>query len=166
MKGTRGSVGARREDNAVRRLVRLGGWSSRVGKHLGRTVITPNKNALVTLGAPPRSLEALAREVLGQERIVHAVSVQRLLRGAVEEALGSAAPDEVARAVLPPVRKLFPRRETDLGADRGSARVWLIFGVAHAPRLARECKLPSHCFAHFVAATATVVVLRYDDTTT
>jgi hypothetical protein len=113
----------------VKRLVRLGEWDSEVGEHLDRTAITPNENAAATIGAPPTSLEILAREVLGEERIAHLVSVQQLLGEAVKKVLGSADPDGVARTVLPPIRELF-RAGTNLDADPGTPRSQRTFDVA------------------------------------
>ena len=66
-------------------------------------VVTPNENAAATLEAPSMSLENLAREVLGEERIAHPVTVQHLLREAVDEVLGSArvaSPRPVLRRAL------------------------------------------------------------------
>ncbi len=50
----------------------LGNWEEvEVGR--GCTVLTPNEHAAATLGASPLSLEALALQVLGEERIAHPV---------------------------------------------------------------------------------------------
>ena len=70
------------------RRVYLGGWSE-VGPEQGHTSLTPNENAARTLGVEPLSLETLARQVLGEERVAHPLMVQRFLREAVEEALGA-----------------------------------------------------------------------------
>ena len=73
------------------RRVYLGEWSE-VGPEQGRTTLTPNANAARTLGVEPLSLETLARQILGDERIAHPLIVQRLLRQAVEEAVGKLRP--------------------------------------------------------------------------
>jgi hypothetical protein len=112
----------------VRRLAHLGGWND-VGECHGRVVITPNETAAATLGAPPMSLEGIARELLNEEWIAHPVTVQRLLREAMGEALGSADPEGVSRTLLPPIRELF-RAGADLGADPGSARTGRLFEAA------------------------------------
>ena len=59
------------------RRVYLGEWSE-VGPEKGRTSLTPNENAARTLGVEPLSLETLARQILGDERIAHPLTVQRL----------------------------------------------------------------------------------------
>jgi hypothetical protein len=74
------------------RRVYLGEWSE-TGPEKGRTTLTPNANAARTLGVEPLSLETLARQILGDERIAAPLIIQHLLRQAVEEALGSSDPD-------------------------------------------------------------------------
>jgi hypothetical protein len=83
------------------RHVYLGEWSE-VGVDHRCTHLTPNENAARRLGVDPLSLEILAQQVLGDDRSAHPVKVQRLLRRAVEEVLGSTDPDGLARVLLPP----------------------------------------------------------------
>jgi hypothetical protein len=64
---------------------------------------------------------------------VHPVKVQRLLRRAVEEVLGSTDPDGLARILLPPIRELF-RAGADVDADPGSPRARRVMEVALAYR--------------------------------
>ena len=114
------------------RRVYLGEWSE-VGPEQGRTILTPNANAARTLGVEPLSIETLARQILGEERIAALLIIQRLLRQAVEEALGSSDPDGVARTLLPPIRELF-RADADLDADPGSLRARRVMEVARTYR--------------------------------
>jgi len=114
------------------RRVYLGEWSE-VGPEQGRTTLTPNANAARTLGVEPLSLEILARQILGDERIAAPLTIQRLLRVAVEEALASSDPDGVARTLLPPIRELF-RADADLDADAGSLRARRVLEVARTYR--------------------------------
>ena len=114
------------------RRVYLGEWSD-VGQEQGRTTLTPNANAARTLGVEPLSLETLARQNLGDERIARPLIIQRLLRQAVEETLGSSDPDGVARTMLPPVRELF-RAGADLDSDPGSLRARRVMEVARTYR--------------------------------
>src|SRR5829696_4100109 len=119
------------------RRVFLGEWSE-VGPKQGHTTLTPNANAARTLGVEPLSLETLARQILGGERIAHPLTTQRLLRDAVGEALGSSDPDGTARVLLPTIRELF-RAGADLEADPGSPRSRRVTEVARAYRaLLRE----------------------------
>jgi hypothetical protein len=112
--------------------VYLGEWSE-AGPEKGRTTLTPNANAARTMGVEPLSLETLARQILGDERITPPLMIQRLLRQAVEEALGSSDPDGVARTLLPPVRELF-RADADLDAHPGSRRARRVMEVARTYR--------------------------------
>jgi RecB family exonuclease len=96
-------------------------------------VLTPNENAARTLGVTPLSLETLAARIVGEDRIADSVLVQRLLRQAVEEALGSDDPSGVARTMLPNVRELF-RAGVDVAGDLGSARARRVIEVARAYR--------------------------------
>jgi len=114
------------------RRVYLGEWSE-VGPKQGRTTLTPNANAARPLGVEPLSIEALARQILGEERIARPLIIQRLLRQAVEEAVGSSDPDGVARTLLPPIRELF-RVDADLDADLGSPRARRVMEVARRYR--------------------------------
>ena len=114
------------------RQVYLGEWSE-VGVDHRCTYLTPNENAACRLGVEPLSLETLAQQVLGDDRAAHPVTVQRLLRRAVEEVLGSTDPDGLARILLPPIRELF-RAGADVDADPGSLRVRRVMEVAHAYR--------------------------------
>ena len=82
------------------RHVYLGEWSE-VGVDHRCTYLTPNENAAHALGVEPLSLETLAQQILGDDRTAHPVKVQRLLRRAVEEVLGSTDPDGVARTCCP-----------------------------------------------------------------
>ena len=113
------------------RRVSLSGWGE-IEAHQGHIVLTPNENAASTLTVTPLSLEALAQQVLGEELIAHPVSVQRLLRRAVEEVLESADPDGVAHTLLPSVRELF-RSGADLDANLGSPRARRVVKVAILP---------------------------------
>src|SRR5215203_5870150 len=97
------------------------GERGEAGSGDGRTFLTPNENAARTLGVEPLSLETLARHILGEERLAHPVTAQRLLRAAVEGMLGSADPDGAAHTLLPPIRELF-RSGADLDADPASVR--------------------------------------------
>lgn len=115
------------------RRVFLGEWSE-VGPEQGRTTLTPNANAARTLGVELLSIESLARQVLGDERIARPLTIQRLLRQAVEEALGSSDPDGVSRTLLPPVRELF-RANADLDTDPGSPRARRVMEVARTYRI-------------------------------
>jgi len=114
------------------RRVYLGEWSD-VGPEQGRTTLTPNANAARTLGVEPLSLQTLARQILGDERIARPLIIQRLLRQAVEEGLGNSDPDGVARTLLPPIRELF-RADADLEADPGSPRARRVMEVARTYR--------------------------------
>jgi hypothetical protein len=114
------------------RRVYLGEWSE-VSPEQACTTLTPNANAARTLGVEPLSIESLARQILGDERIARPLIIQRLLRQAVEEALGSSDPDGVARTLLPPVRELF-RADADLGADPDSSRARRVMEVARTYR--------------------------------
>jgi hypothetical protein len=114
------------------RRVYLGDWSE-VGPEQGRTTLTPNENAARTLGVEPLSIEALARQILGDERIAHPLTIQRLLWGAVEEALKRSDPNRVARTLFPPVRELF-RADADLDADPSSVRARRVMEVARTYR--------------------------------
>src|SRR5829696_1416578 len=109
------------------------GECSEVGPKQGRTTLTPNANAARTLGVEPLSIETLARQILGDERIARPLTIQRLLRQAVEEAVGSSDPDGVARTLLPPVRELY-RADADLDADPGSVRARRVMEVARTYR--------------------------------
>ena len=93
------------------------------------TALTPNENAAASLETLPMSLEALARDVRGEERIAHPVTVQRLMREVVGEVLDSKDPEGLARTLLSPVRELF-RAGTDLNTDPGSLRTQRTFRVA------------------------------------
>ena len=104
----------------MRRLIRLGDWTQ-VDARPDCAVVTPNENAAITLGTPHISLEHLARGILDEERIAHPLIVQRLLREAVEEVLGSTDLGGVAHTLLPPIRELF-RAGAELGNDPGSRR--------------------------------------------
>src|SRR4051812_5239825 len=97
----------------------LGSWKKpRVDNF---TVLSPNENASRTLGVAPLSLEVLAQQVLGEGRIAHPVTVQRILHRAVREVLESADPDGVARTLLPSIRELF-RAGTDMDCNSSSSR--------------------------------------------
>src|SRR5215212_455849 len=96
------------------RRVYLGEWSE-VGPEQGHITLTPNANAARTLGVEPLSIETLARQILGDERVARPLTMQRLLREAVRDALGSFDPDGMARALLPTIRELF-RADADLDA--------------------------------------------------
>src|SRR5215211_7545507 len=61
------------------------GECSEVGPKQGRTTLTPNANAARPLGVEPLTLETLARQILGDERIARPLAIQRLLRVAVED---------------------------------------------------------------------------------
>ena len=61
------------------RRVYLGEWSQAGSGH-SHAFLTPNENAARTLGVEPLSLETLARHILGEERVAHPVTAQRLLR--------------------------------------------------------------------------------------
>lgn len=97
----------------------------------GLTVLTPNENAARTLGAAPLSLEGLARQTLGESRIAHPLLVQRLLRDAVENTLGSADPSGTARSLLPAIRELY-RANAKLETEPGSTRARRVLNVARA----------------------------------
>ena len=70
---------------------------------VGCVVLTPNENAVETLGVQLLSLEALARLTLGEGRVANPLEAQSLLCEAVEESLGGGRqePRESSR-VLPP----------------------------------------------------------------
>ena len=114
------------------RHVYLGEWSE-VGVDHRCTYLTPNENAARRLGVEPLSLETLAQQILGNDRTAHPVKVQRLLRRAVEEVLGSSDPAGVARTLLPPIRELF-RAGADVDADPGSPRARRVMEVARSYR--------------------------------
>jgi hypothetical protein len=114
------------------RRVYLGELSGVVPEQ-GRTAITPNANAASTLGVEPLSLETLAQQIVGEERVAHPLTAQRLLRGSVEEVLGSSDPEGVARALLSPIRELF-RAGADVDADPGSPRARRVMEVARTYR--------------------------------
>ncbi len=114
------------------RRVYLGGWSEGAPEQ-GRTSLTPNGNAARTLGVEPLSLEDLARQSLGPERIAHPLTAQHSLRRAVQEVSGSSDPDGMARTLLPTIRELF-RAGADLDADPGSPRARRVRDVAYAYR--------------------------------
>jgi RecB family exonuclease len=114
------------------RRVCLGGWSEARPEQY-HTCLTPNESAARTLGVEHLSLENLALQVLGAERIAHPLAVQRLLRRAVEEALGSSDPAGVAGTLLPPIRELF-RAGADVDVDPGSPRTRRVMEVARAYR--------------------------------
>ena len=63
------------------RRVYLGEWNAVVPEQ-GRTTLIPNANAARTLGVEPLSLETLARQIVGDERIARPLTIQRLLAGA------------------------------------------------------------------------------------
>jgi hypothetical protein len=109
------------------------GERSEVGVDHRCTYLTPNENAARRLGVEPLSLETLAQQILGSDRTAHPVKVQRLLRRAVEEVLGSSDPAGVARTLLPPIRELF-RVGADVGADPGTPRVRRVMAVGRAYR--------------------------------
>jgi hypothetical protein len=115
------------------RHVYLGEWSE-VGVDHRCTYLTPNENAARRLGVEPLSLETLAQQVLGDDRTAHPVKVQRLLRRAVEEVLGSSDPAGVVRTLLPPIRELF-RAGADVDADPESPRARLVMEVGRAYRI-------------------------------
>ena len=94
-------------------------------------MLTPNENAAKTLGVAPLTIETLARQVLGEDGVVHPLLAQNLLRAAVEEALGSDDPDGVARSLSASIRELF-RAGVDTGMDPGSPRARRLFAVARA----------------------------------
>ncbi|MDP9474454.1 MAG: PD-(D/E)XK nuclease family protein [Actinomycetota bacterium] len=110
----------------------LGEWDEVVPSN-GHTFLTPNEYAARKLGAEPVSLATLAMRTLGEERVAHPVVVQRLLRKAVQEALGSADPEGVARTLLPPIRELF-RAGADVDGNPGSTRARRVTGVARTYR--------------------------------
>lgn len=114
------------------RRVYLGGWNEAKPRQ-SHTCLTPNGNAARTLGVEHLSLENLAPQVLGAERIAHPLAVQRLLRRAVEETLGSSDPAGVARTLLPPIRELF-RAGADVDADPVSPRARRVTEVARTYR--------------------------------
>ncbi len=114
------------------RRVYLGEWDEVVTDN-GQTFLTPNENAARTLGAEHLSLATLALRILGEERVAHPVVAQRLLRRAVQETLGSADPDGVARTLLPSIRELF-RAGADVDGDPDSLRAERVIGVARAYR--------------------------------
>jgi RecB family exonuclease len=114
------------------RHVYLGEWSE-VGVDQRCTYLTPNENAARRLGVEPLSLETLAQQILDKDRTAHPVKVQRLLRRAVEEVLGSTDPAGVARTLLPPIRELF-RSGADVDADPVSPRARRVMEVARAYR--------------------------------
>ncbi len=100
----------------------------------GLTVVTPNENAARALGVRHLSLEAMARLSLTEgKRAANPVQVERLMRAAVEEALGSEDAAGVARALLPVVRELF-RSGANLEADTTSRRSRRALGVAECYR--------------------------------
>ncbi len=114
------------------RRVYLGGWNEAKPRQ-SHTCLTPNENAARGLGVGPLSLETLAQQVLEDDRTAHPVKVQRLLRRAVEEVLGSIDPDGLARILLPPIKELF-RAGADVDADPGSPRARRVMEVARAYR--------------------------------
>jgi RecB family exonuclease len=116
----------------TQRHVRLGRWGEAYPQG-GRTMLTPNENAARTLGVAPLSVETLARQVLGEERIAHPLLAHNLLREAMEETLGSSDSAGVARSLYPSIRELF-RAGADTEMDSGSPRARRVFGVAHAYR--------------------------------
>ncbi len=79
----------------------LGEWDE-VGPSNKHTFLTPNENTAHGVSAEPLSLATLALRIVGEEKVAHPVVVQRFLRRAVQETLGSADPDGVARTLLPP----------------------------------------------------------------
>lgn len=115
----------------MKRTVYLGEWKL-VARH-GRTSITPNENASDTLGVRPLTLEDLAREVVGEERVAHPVVVHRLLGEAVKEVLGGADPEGMARSLLPAIRELF-RSSAEIETEPSSPRAWRVVEVAKVYR--------------------------------
>jgi hypothetical protein len=99
----------------------------------GRTVITPNEKAAATLDVDHASLESLAREVVGPERIANPLLVWRKLREAVEEALGSRDSAGTARSLLPIIPELF-RSGAELDHMPNSKRARRIMNVAKGYR--------------------------------
>ena len=86
-----------------------------------RTAITSNENAADTLGVSPRTLEDIAREVVGADNVAHPVIVGRLLSEAVGEILGGEDPEGMARSLLPTVREIF-RASPDIEFEPSSPR--------------------------------------------
>lgn len=120
----------------LKRTVHLGKWKL-VARH-DRTAVTPNENAADTLGVRPCTLEDLAREVVGEERVVHPVIVGRLLGEAVGEILGGEGPEGMARSLLSTVRELF-RASPDIEFEPSSPRARRVVEVARLyRRLLRE----------------------------
>ena len=117
------------------------------------TVVTPNENAAATLGVRHLSLESMARLSLTEgKRAANPVQVSRLLRSAVEHALGAADAAGVARALLRPVREVF-RSGADVELEPASPRARRVFGVARSYRhLLREHGLVDPSEALWVAA--------------
>ncbi len=105
------------------------------------TILTPNENAARTLGVAPLSLEDLARRMLGEERVAHPLLEQRLLREAVEDALGTTDPAGIARSLLPAIREVF-RTGADLEMEPSSPRARRALTIAQTYRgLLRERNL-------------------------
>ena len=111
----------------------------------GHTSITPNENAADTLGVRPLTLEDLAREVVGDQRVAHPVVVQRLLGEAAAEVLGGADPEGMVRSLLPAIRELF-RSSAEIETEPSSPRARRVVevGRAYQQRL-REAKLCGSC---------------------
>lgn len=70
-------------------------------------MLTSNENAAKTVGVEPLSLESLARQVMGEDHVANHLAIQRLLRAAVADVLGSRDSAGTASTLLPPVRELF-----------------------------------------------------------
>src|SRR5215204_3257959 len=103
------------------RHVYLGEWSE-LGVDHRCAYLTPNENAARGLGVEPLSLETLAQHVLGDDRTAHPVKVQRLLRRAVEEALGSTDPGSPrARRVMDVARAYRTLLRTEVLIDPAEA---------------------------------------------
>jgi hypothetical protein len=115
----------------LKRTVYLGEW--KLVTYHGRTSITPNENAADTLGVRPLTLEDLAREVVGEQRVAHPVVVQRLLGEAAGEVLGGADPEGMARSLLPAVRELF-RSSAEIEIEPSSPRARRVVEVAKGYR--------------------------------
>lgn len=116
----------------MKRVVRLGGRGEEPPAD-GATVLTPNKNAARTLGVEPLSLEGLARQIVGRERVAPTALTSRLMREMVGELWGMEDVAGMANTLFPPIRELF-RAGADPEMRPSSKRAAEVMQTAEAYR--------------------------------
>lgn len=109
---------------------------------LAAEVLTPNPNAARRLGVGFKSLDGLAREVVGPERVLSELEAHLLLKEAVREVLDPPDPAGYAVRLLPVVREVL-RAGGDEGALLQTPRGALVGRVlqAYRARVAGEGRL-------------------------